>query len=241
MFDQSGELRTLESQSEGKSEIQEYVRHNNRFPDKVEIFRARYDEFIRYSDKSFQYFISQLEERNLLDETVIIFSSDHGEIFKHNSLLHGSTLYEPETNIPLIIKEPGGTEGQLIQDVVSQKDIPATILDLAGIPLPQWMEGRSLLPFMRGDNLPSRPVFSMNLEKNYLPPSPISKGVIAVWEGDYKLIYYLDKDKSLLFNLKEDPDEMNNLFDKEPEVGKRLLGLIKESLKKANERIISLE
>ncbi len=68
----------------------------------------------------------------------------------------------------------------------------------------------------------------------------ITVGSIAVWDGDYKLIHYLytkKKSTSELFNLMNDPDELNDLFDKKPEVGKNLLSLIEENLRKANERI----
>jgi arylsulfatase A-like enzyme len=241
MFDQSGEMNTLKSQSEGKTKIQKAFSLGNSSPRDIEILRARYDEFIRYSDKRFEEFINQLETRNLMENTIIILSADHGETFEHNSLLHGSSLYEPETNIPLIIKEPDRTEGRTIDDVVSQIDIPATILDLADIPLPSWIEGRSLVPLMHGNKLPARPSFSMNLEKNRMPPSPVSKGTIVVWEDDYKLMYFLEKDESLLFNLKQDANEMHNLINEKPKLGRRLLGFIKESLEQANERIVSGE
>lgn len=139
----------------------------------------------------------------------------------------------------MIIKEPGQINGRVITDLVGQIDIPATILELAGIPIPSWMEGRSLVPLMRGYKLPPRPIFSMNFERNPSRGHKIEKGTIAVWEGDYKLIYYLDDDKVLLFNLKEDPKEMNNLVDEKPEIARRLLNLVKESLRKANERMFT--
>ena len=234
MFNSLPEMRTLKSQrtapmtGEFKQKLQV----------SVDILRARYDEFIRYCDKQFEDFIVQLTKRGKLKNTVIIFSSDHGESFEHNYLKHrGPHLYEQVTHIPLIIKEPDQTEGQIINDLIEQIDIPPTILDLAGIPQPSWMEGRSLAPLMRGKRLPSKPLFSMNFEKNPSLGHQITKGTIAVWEGDYKLIYYLQEKKSLLFNLKQDSDELNNLFDREPEVNKRLLSLIQDNLKKANERI----
>jgi arylsulfatase A-like enzyme len=204
----------------------------------VETLRARYNEFVRYCDKQFEDFITQLTKRGKLKNTVIILSSDHGESFEHGYLTHGNEhLYEQVTNIPLIIKEPDQSEGRIINDIAEQIDIPATILELAHIPVPSWMEGRSLVPLMRGKRLLSRPAFSMNFEKNPSRGHQITKGTIAVWEGDYKLIHYLQEKKSLLFNLKKDPRELNNLFDREPEIGKHLLTLIQDNLKKANERI----
>lgn len=224
MFNSSQELRTSKSQRQASG--------------MNKVLRARYDEFIRYCDKQFEDFITQLEKRNLFDNSLIILSSDHGELFEHNYKGHGGQLlYEELIHIPLIIKEPAQTEAKVINDVVEQIDIPATILELAGVPTPSWMEGRSLVPLMRGGKLPERPAFSMNLARNPGRGHEITKGIIAVWEDDYKLIHYLEREKSLLFNLKKDPYELNNLFDKEIETGRNLLGLIRDNLDKANDRI----
>lgn len=238
MFDTSGRMRTLRSQLDERSDMLEYRALYKRFPADIETLRARYDEFVGYCDSQFKGFIGHLEKEGKLKNTVIILSTDHGEIFDHNSILHGDTLYEPETHIPLIMKEPGQSEGRIVDDLVEQIDIPATILDLAYIPVPSWMEGRSLLPLMRGELLEPKPVFSMNLEGTSRTTHQITKGTIAVWDGDYKMIHSLDKEESILFNLKNDPGELNNLIDLEPETGRRLLSLIQENLKKANGKII---
>ncbi len=241
MFDPSSELKTFKSQYNVKETALRYRDTFQDFPPEVQpivyTLKNRYDEFIRYCDKQFEDFVTFLSANNKLENTVIILSSDHGESFEHGSIQHsGLHLYEQVTYIPLIIKEPDQKEGRIINNLIEQIDIPATILELAGISVPSWMEGRSLVPLMRMGRLPSRPAFSMDLMSN---PShqQIRKGTIAVWEGAYKLIHYLDSNKSLLFNLKQDPDELNNIIDMEPEIGQRLLGLIHENLKKANERI----
>ena len=244
MFDSSSELRTFKSQWKELKTLKNLWRRfkPQDFPQEIQAtfdtLRSRYDEFIRYCDKQFEDFINGLKKRDILKNTVIIMSSDHGESFEHNYLGHGRKyLYEQVTHIPLIIKEPDQTEGQIINDLIEQIDIPATILELANIAVPTWMEGRSLAPLMRGKRLSSKPLFSMNFQKNKSRGQKIINGSIAVWEGDYKLIHYIEEKESLLFNLKQDPDELNNLFDKEPEAGQRLLSLIQDNLKKANERI----
>jgi arylsulfatase A-like enzyme len=206
----------------------------------VDVLRDRYDEFIRYCDKQFEYFISELAKRDVLKNTIIILSSDHGESFEHGYIEHGGLhLYEQVTHLPLIIKEPDQTKGRVINDLVEQIDIPATILDMAGVTVPSWMEGRSLVPLMKGESLPQRPIFSMAFENNPSRGQRIEKGTIAIWKGNYKLIHYLDKNKTLLYNLKEDPKERRNLFDHKPEIAQRLLSLIMENLKRANKKIIS--
>ena len=234
MFDSSPELRTLKSQWK----LPLNLPYKEEMQPTVDILRDRYDEFIRYCDKQFEDFITQLTTEYNLENTLIILSSDHGETFERNFLGHtGPDLYEQLTNIPLIIREPGQNKGIVIDELVEQIDIPSTILELADIPVPSWMEGYSLVPLMRGKRLPSHPAYSMTFEGNPSRGGEISKGTIAVWEGDYKLIHYLEEKKSLLFNLKEDPDELSNLFDKETETGQRLLSLIQKNLKEANERI----
>jgi len=219
------ELRGQNKQHDFNTEIVRYDSKNLPWPTevkrKVQLLRDYYDEFILYCDKQFEIFISQLHKRKWSKNTVIIISSDHGESFEHDYYLHKPThLYEQVTHIPLIIKEHDQTMGQVIDDIVEQIDIPATILGLADIPAPSWMEGRSLLPLMRNSELPAKTAIAMSLYKN-VPTEPIKKGIIAAWEGDYKLIHYLDNNKSLLFNLKKDPDELTNLFEKEPVIGQR--------------------
>jgi arylsulfatase A-like enzyme len=223
MYDSSPRLRTHSSQNNINKRLY------------IETTMARYDEFIRYCDEELNNFIKELMK--YVENTVIILSSDHGESFEHNIIGHGGVhLYEQLTHIPLIIKEPGQIKGRLIHNPVEQIDIPATILDLAHITIPEWMEGQSLVPLVRGERIPSKPVFSMALGANYRLKE-ITGGSIAVWEDDYKLIYYFGEEKSQLFNLKQDPDELYNLFDKEPERSRHLLSLIQENLNRANRRI----
>ena len=91
------------------------------------------------------------------------------------------------------------------------------------------------MPLLYGEKIPSRPLYSMNFWLNPGRGHKLSRGTVAVWKGDYKLIYYLDKGKSLLFNLKEDSGELKNLFNEEPDIGQNLLDLIQDNLKKAND------
>ena len=65
----------------------------------------------------------------------------------------------------------------------------------------------------------------------------ITKGVIAIWDGDYKLIHNFEDQTSLLFNMSEDPHEEYNLFDKETETGRHLLTMIQNKIREANERL----
>jgi hypothetical protein len=206
----------------GKNLSQEAIEHHEALRE-----RARYDEYIRYCDEKFKEFIKDLKLRDKMKNTVIILSSDHGML--------SSSVHELTTSIPLIINNADRKEGQIINDLVEQVDISATILDLAQIPIPDWIEGRSLVPLMRGEKLAPKPVFSMNFVSNPVWDQ-ITKGTVAIWDGNYKLIHDLGNNSSLLFNLKEDPDELNDLFSNKPEIGKRLLEVIRAEIIKANKK-----
>ncbi len=193
----TSELRTYKSQEKLIEESYKYLFQYQSFPEKmqpaVDLMRDYYDEFILYSDKKVEEFISKLSAKSIKN-TVIMLTADHGESFEHGYFTHGGPfLYEQVTHIPLIVKEPGHTGGRIVDDRVEQIDIPATILDLADIPVPSWMEGRSLMPLMRGRKIPQRPAFSMNFEENRSRGHQISRGSVAVWEGDYKLMHYLKR------------------------------------------------
>jgi arylsulfatase A-like enzyme len=204
---------------------------------KVNILRKRYDEFIMYSDEQFRAFMEKLSENIDMSNTIVIFSSDHGENFSHGYLGHlGDHLYEPLVHVPLIIKVPGSAKGSVLNVPVELTDIPPTILELAGLSVPRWMEGRSLLPFIEGQAMETRPVFSMPLNSNSSFEDSINKGTIAVWKDDYKLIHYIEENKSLLFNVMKDPDELLNLIKDEPDIGNDLLGLIENYLNSVNEK-----
>jgi len=204
----------------------------------IDILRKRYDEFILYSDKKFELFLSQLSKTIDMSNTIIILTSDHGESFSHGWLAHkGPHLYESLTHVPLIIKIPGRTNAKTIDVLVESTDIAPTILDLAGIPKPAWMEGRTLVPLFEGKTIDPQPIFSMQFDNQVIGDYPIKKGTIAVWDGSYKLIYYLKENKKMLFNLKVDPDETMDISQKEPEITQRLVKLIENELFRANEQI----
>lgn len=225
--------------SEKKQEAAPNTKYEPERQKDVDILRKRYDEFVLYSDQRFKSFISRLSEIIDMSNTIIILSSDHGESFSHGFRGHGGPdLYEPMVHIPLIIKMADKIHGRTIDIPVEHTDITATILELAGIPIPEWMEGRSLLPLLEGKGIESLPIFSMQLiGSRTIGAHPITKGTIAVWDGDYKLIHYLEDKKSLLFNVRTDTDETQNIYIEQPEIAQRLKGLIDYNLSIANKKI----
>lgn len=203
----------------------------------VDIRRKRYDELIMYCDEQFKTFIEKLNISMDLSNTIIVFSADHGENFSHGFHGHHSeNLYEQVVHIPFLIKIPGN-KGEIINMPTGQIDIAPTILDLAGISVPEWMDGRSLAPLLNGGSMEPQPVYATYLMENRSFGEPITKGTIAVWDEEYKLIYYLDNKESMLFNLQLDPDEKHDLSGEKQDIAQRLQALIYEKLAKVNKTI----
>ncbi|MBI4847174.1 MAG: sulfatase [Nitrospirae bacterium] len=221
---------------------QELININKEYSDEmqpdVDILRKRYDELILYSDRQFELFMSRLSERIDMSNTIIILSADHGESFSNGFRGHVyEHLYEQLVRVPLIVKLSEEGKGKEIDVPVESIDIAPTILKLAGIPAPGWMEGRVLLPSLEGEELEIKPIFTMQFNENRSLGHLLTKGAVAVRERNYKLIYYMESGKKLLFDLGKDPHETKDISDDEPLITAHLMELIRDNLSKANKKI----
>jgi arylsulfatase len=109
-----------------------------------------YDGELRYTDDWIGRIFEGLRDRGLFDETMIVFLSDHGEEFlEHGKIGHGNSLYEELLHVPLIVRFPRGEHGaRLVEKPVSLVDLLPTLADFSGLPLPDGISGRSLLPLL---------------------------------------------------------------------------------------------
>ncbi len=129
----------------------------------IEYLLALYDGEIAYWDFQFAKMLTYLGDHGLLDDSIIIITSDHGDMFgEHGKWTHGNSLYEEVLRVPLLIRYPGTlAAGQVVDTPAHMMDITPTLLALLGIPVPDHMDGQSLLPVMQGAPLTeSRPIFS---------------------------------------------------------------------------------
>ncbi len=172
-----------------------------------------YDGAIAYLDAEITTLLDSLAGRGVLDNTIVIITSDHGEEFNEHGLIHhGNSLYRPSLSIPLLIRWPGRVPADRhVRTPVSLRDVAATILDLAGAgdaPLP----GRSLRRYWEGDTLPADTLLA---ELRYAPQQPewypASKGnmVSAIRDG-YRYIRTGDGAESL-YDFERDAQEQANL------------------------------
>jgi len=201
--------------------------------------RDAYDEFILLVDSDFNRLYQQLEAQGTLDNTWLVLTSDHGEIFERGLLAHTKpAFFEPLAKVPLLIFPPGLQERIDIHAPTSATDILATLLAIAGKPIPAAIEGQLLPPFNQ-DYDPNRPIFQIDAQfTGYNTPDP--SGSIMVRKGSHKLICHFGDEKFYqplqgipvfeLYDLARDPEELTNLFTAEPEVSADLLGEIDAKL-----------
>jgi len=111
----------------------------------AEKYKRLYDGEIVYLDAHIGALVADLRARGLYDSTVIVLTADHGEEFReHGGWWHGTTLYDEQIHVPLVVKPPGGGGGRVIGSLATSLDIMPTVLALAGMPLPGVLQGQPL-------------------------------------------------------------------------------------------------
>jgi arylsulfatase A-like enzyme/tetratricopeptide (TPR) repeat protein len=197
---------------EARVPIAEYNRFHSRTfapaPSDVTAFRDLYDGQVAWADTLVGEIVSRLERDGLLERTVVIVTSDHGEeIFERGRFDHGDTLFEEVTRVPLVLYAPGRiASGVVVDGPVSLIDLPGTILDVAGLG-DTLGQGRSLKPLWEREAEESgRTVFAQAMGEHAEP-------VYAVWRGRHKLVLRETDEgtRSLCFDLESDPREMRPL------------------------------
>lgn len=202
----------------------------------VQDLRDAYDEMTLYADHSVGDFLAWLDQTGRLDRSIVIISSDHGEMFDHGRLAHGGLdLYNGLIRIPLLIHLPGQTKSVRVEEASQQVDLLSTVLDLVGAPIPKWSEGDSLRSVLEGKSLGDRYIFSMNLEPNRIF-DPITKGTVAVMDNEYKFVRYLDSNREQLYRYRTDSGEERDLVQSEPEVAARMRKVLLDKLEEVNRK-----
>ncbi len=124
---------------------------------------ALYDQEIRFFGDRFSELLDSLEARALLDDTIIVLTSDHGEeLLDHGSVLHGYTLYEEQLRVPLVVYDPRIRDPRRVKTVTRHVDLLPTLLELMDVPGRVEFQGRSLVPFLTGreEEASAPPVFA---------------------------------------------------------------------------------
>jgi arylsulfatase A-like enzyme len=180
----------------------------------AELPRDIYDSRIAHMDSQLPRFFRLLDELGLSGRTIIVLTSDHGELLGEHGLYEHLSLYEENIMVPLVVVAPGvASPGSRVAEQVRSVDIVPTILDLLNLPVPDGVEGRSLAPLLSGDDDPiERPGWTYAAASNY--------GMSLRHDNRAKLIFNNTAWSPVngdieLYRLDVDPDEENDLGDAE--------------------------
>ena len=199
-------------------------------PDVIEHLSARYDATIHYADRMLAGLFQRLEQRGLLEQTVVVITSDHGEeFFEHGGLGHATSLYAEMLNVPWIIRVPGGAAGNRILDLVSQADLTPTVLDLLGLPGLAGIDGHSRAGLVVGGRRagPTTPLYAQ-IRTPLSRRSSLQVGQLKVIRGDTTTVRRKAPSEWQLFDLDEDPGEQRDLAGQHPDRLQELRGRLTE-------------
>jgi len=164
---------------------------------------------VTHVDRAIGRVLDHLAARGLLEDTVIIFTSDHGELLgDHGHILKGPFYYQSLLNIPLIIRYPGA-QPTVNRELVGHVDLVPTVLDCLGLKVPAYLPGHSLAGYLSGEAVHVRDA----VLTEFRPFGGPNMKILHTADG-WKYVYYHGERYGELFNLKADPQERNNLYGK---------------------------
>ena len=200
--------------------------------------RTEYDEYILYCDQEFNRLYNALEATGMLDNSWLILTSDHGEMFERGIDGHGSdVLYQPVVRIPLIIFEPGRQSGMDIHEPTSAIDVLPTLMHLAGKKQADWAEGSILPPF--STQYLNRSVFAVQAIDNP-PREPLTRASVIQVKENYKLHYYFGYpqlpggETVKLFDIQADPEELIDLASSKQGIAGEMLNELQTKIQQVN-------
>jgi len=188
--------------------------------EEVAVTRRQYCGAIELIDDQVGSILDALERRGLHEHTVILFSSDHGEMLGDHGLYTKSVAYEPSLRVPLLVAGLGIEGGRASDALVELIDIHPTICELAGVPPQAHIDARSIAPILRGEAAQHR-TETVGAIRNFR----------CIRTNEHKLIQNYN-DRVELYDLENDPDEVHNVADDQPDLvrtlGQRLAQRFKE-------------
>ncbi|MFN2146502.1 MAG: sulfatase, partial [Anaerolineales bacterium] len=202
--------------------------------------RNDYDNYILYVDAEFDRLISELEDTGALENTWVILTSDHGELFERGIIGHSTpAMFAPLLHVPLFIFGPGVNQREDITTNTSSLDLLPTILQLAGKPVPDWVEGEVLPWFRTAASDPDRSIYGVNAKHNdkFKPLTHVS---ISMLKANYRLSAYLGypelngETRYELYDLENDPYEMEDIFASKKEVAGKMVAELNAKLEEVD-------
>jgi arylsulfatase A-like enzyme len=193
-------------------------------PDEYRAMKQRYLGLVTMVDQSIGGILSCLEQAELLDETIVVHTSDHGDMLGAHHLFGKEVMFEEAVRVPYLVRLPSQRQGLRVVQSVSHIDFLPTILDLLGEPKPDQCAGKSLVPLLHGETMPPETIFmewSPNrfkvMKGTKLAPRRMIKRAMnestraLILPEGWKLCLR-DQDLNELYNLQADPIEAHNLY-----------------------------
>ncbi len=176
-----------------------------RDPESAKIRIAMYYAQLAQTDDCIGKVLNALRELGLEDDTIVLYTADHGEMLGRHGLWGKFVFYQPSVGVPLIFRAPRLTPRNVhCQTPVSLVQLVPTLLELCQVPIPDGLDGQSFVPNLRAPQTTLEPMIFA--EYDIHTPRPR----LMIRQGDYKYCYYVD-DVAELYNLRSDPREMKNL------------------------------
>jgi len=180
-------------------------------PEKYQRNMRAYFRMISGVDRVIGRALKALEKQGLAENTVVIYSADNGYYMGDRGFAGKWSHYEQSLRVPLIIYDPrlpAGCRGRVVDPMALNVDLPATMLDLAGLPVPKIYSGRSLVPILRGRT-------PADWRTDFFCEHLMDHPAIPKWEGvrgqRFKYAHYFEHRYEFLHDLETDPDELRNL------------------------------
>jgi len=199
--------------------------------------RDRYDETIAYVDSEFGRLLDYLNASNLLNNTCLVVTSDHGELLERGISGHNTpVLYEPLIHIPLLIAYPDQSGRQDVYQPTSAIDVTPTLLQCAGAEMSTLLEGR-LLPRVSESGSLNHPVFTVDAKMNS-KNGPLKKATFSLVLDRYKIIYYQGYENFdqvfEVYDLEDDPQETINIYSPNSGISKDLEEVLRNQISAAD-------
>ena len=185
--------------------------HGDMGAEQVRTSRQGYYGSVTFVDEQIGRILEALEKRGILENTLILYISDHGDMTGDHNLWRKSYPYEPSAKVPLLVRWPKGlapeNRGSVYTQPVEIRDVLPTMLDAAGATAPDALDGRSVLSLLRDPNAKWRDAIDLEHDICYDATNHWS----GMTDGKHKFIFHAKSGKEQFFNLAEDPNELRDL------------------------------
>jgi len=165
---------------------------------------ALYYGFVSYVDNWTGKVLEALDRQGLTDNTIVLYTTDHGDMMGSHGLITKSYIYDEDMRVPLVMRYPPLIKpGTATDALVSNVDVFPTLLEMMGVKVPRGVQGRSFLPVLEGEAQPHRDAAFMEVA---------SRGIKAVRTGRWKYtVNWRPRDLDELYDMENDPLELRNL------------------------------